>query len=75
MTQESRKLAESIRIACIEAALAAYEDAGIQGLCAEGRWEAAVEAIRRLDLESLARDHDPVVSSATMVIDGDADRS
>lgn len=48
-------LAESIRRALIEAGEAAYEDAGIQGLCAEGRWEAAVAAMRALDLDALAR--------------------
>jgi len=42
--------AERIRQALLAAALAAYEDAGIQGLCEEGRWEAAVGAMRRLDL-------------------------
>ena len=42
---------EAVREACIRAAVDAYEDAGIQGLCAEGRWEAAIAAIRRLDLQ------------------------
>ncbi len=45
-----------IREACIEAALQAYEDAGIQGLCAEGRWEAAVSALRTVDLAPLLRE-------------------
>ena len=45
--------AERIRQALLAAALAAYEDAGIQGLCEEGRWEAAVGAMRRLDLRPL----------------------
>lgn len=47
-------LAEAVRAACLAAAVAAYEDAGIQGLCPEGRWEAAVAAIRRLDLPAAA---------------------
>lgn len=47
--------AESIRRALIDAAEAAYEDAGIQGLCAEGRWEAAVSAMRTVDLEAVAQ--------------------
>lgn len=46
------KVAETIRLACLEAALEAYENAGISGLCAEGRWECAVQAIRDLNLES-----------------------
>jgi hypothetical protein len=47
--------ADAIRRALIDAAEAAYEDAGIQGLCAEGRWEAAVSAMRRVDVEAVAR--------------------
>lgn len=44
------EVAERVRRGCIEAALAAYEDAGIQGLCGEGRWEYAIDALRGLDL-------------------------
>lgn len=50
----SRGLAEAVRRTCLRAALQAHEDAGIQGLCAEGRWEAAVSAIRKADLEGVA---------------------
>jgi hypothetical protein len=46
-------LVETVRAACLNAALEAYEDAGIRGLCAEGRWEAAVSAIRHLDLSGV----------------------
>jgi hypothetical protein len=46
-------LAETVRAACVDAALLAYEDAGIRGLCAEGRWEAALAAIGRLDLSGV----------------------
>ena len=53
---EPLPLAEAVRRACIETALAAYEDAGIAGLCAEGRWEAAVSAMQSLDLRLLERD-------------------
>jgi len=44
------QLAESVRAACLDVALKAYESAGISGLCGEGRWEFAIQAIRRLDL-------------------------
>jgi hypothetical protein len=47
------RLAERIRDAVVRAALAAYEDAGMQGLCHEGAWEAAVSAMRRLDVGEL----------------------
>ena len=43
-------LAKRIRDACLEAVVGAYDDAGIQGLCVEGGWEAAVGALRTLDL-------------------------
>lgn len=46
-------LVETVRTACLDAALAAYEDAGIRGLCVEGRWEAALAAIRHLDLSDV----------------------
>lgn len=48
-----QELAEAVRQACIQAALAAYEDAGMSGLCAEGRWEAAISAIQSLDLKQV----------------------
>lgn len=43
--------AEAVRAACVEAAIRAYEDAGIRGLCAVGRWEVALDAVRGLDLD------------------------
>jgi hypothetical protein len=46
-------LIEAVRAACLAAAALAYEDAGIAGLCAEGRWEAAQAAMQRLDLSEL----------------------
>lgn len=47
------QLAETIREACLQAALDAYEAAGISGLCADGRWEIAVQALRHLDLRPI----------------------
>jgi hypothetical protein len=48
--------AKRIRRACLEALLQAYDDAGVQGLCAEGRWEAAVSALKTVDLAPLLRE-------------------
>ncbi len=47
------QLVEAVRDACLKAAREAYENAGISGLCEEGRWECAVAAIRLLDLEAV----------------------
>lgn len=44
---------ETVRAACLDAARQAYEDAGIRGLCPEGRWEAALAAIRHVDLSAV----------------------
>ncbi len=54
--KQMRDIAEAVRRACAEAAEGAYEDAGIRGLCADGRCEMALEAIRRVDLEPVVRD-------------------
>ena len=55
MTQHEikRRLAEAVRQACLNAAREGYENAGISGLCEEGRWECAVGAIRALDLDAV----------------------
>lgn len=50
VNDDSVRLAEGIRNALVESALAAFEDAGQRGLCCDGAWEAAVSAMRRLDL-------------------------
>ncbi len=50
---DTPSLVETVRAACLEAALVAYEDAGIRGLCAEGRWEAALDAIRHVNLSDV----------------------
>ena len=55
-SEDLTSLAERVRARCLEAAEAAYEDAGIQGLCAEGRWEVAMGAVKSLDLGELLRD-------------------
>lgn len=56
-------LAETVREACIEAALDGYEDASISGLCGEGALEVAISAIRRLEpnalVEAAAAGEDP----------------
>ena len=50
-----RRVAEAVRRACADAAEEAYDDAGIRGLCADGRWEVALEAIRRVDVDGVIR--------------------
>lgn len=52
---DSELIAETVRAACVQAAIAAYEDAGLRGLCEAGRWEVAVGALESLDLQTLIR--------------------
>ena len=47
------QMAEAVRQACIAAALQAYDEAGVSGLCHEGRWAYAVDAMRGLPLRPL----------------------
>jgi hypothetical protein len=51
--QEELRTAEAVREACVRAALEGYERAAMSGLCAEGAWEAAISAIRMVDLRSV----------------------
>ena len=52
-TTDARRLRAYTREACLEAALEAYEDASIRGLCAEGAWECAVGAIKAVSPETV----------------------
>lgn len=56
---DAQTLAEAVRAACIKAALDAYEEGGVLGLCAEGRWEYAISTLRQLDLEPLIQASSP----------------
>jgi hypothetical protein len=51
--QNGNELIETVRQRCIDAALEAYERGGISGLCAEGRWELAIQAMRCLDFNDI----------------------
>ena len=53
--RESLLIAEKVRTACVQAALQGYEQASLSGLCHEGAWEAAIDAMRRMDLKVLVR--------------------
>ena len=55
-TPHQHRLAETIQQACIEAALQGYENAAISGLCHEGAWEAAISAIRMVDVDAVIRE-------------------
>lgn len=50
---DRQQLAERIRTACVTVALEAYHDAGLSGLCAEGRWEYTIGMLREMDLAPL----------------------
>lgn len=52
-TTDARQLIAYTREACLEAALEAYEEASIRGLCAEGAWECAVGAMKSISPETV----------------------
>ena len=52
---ERRRLAEAVREACIRALQQGYENAATSGLCEEGALEAAISAIRLMDLDAWLR--------------------
>jgi hypothetical protein len=59
LPEELRDLAERVRDLCRETAVRAYEEAATAGLCHEGAWEAAMDAVRALDLEGLLSSRRP----------------
>lgn len=59
VADERLQLAAAVRAACIATVVEAYEEGGIFGLCAEGRWEYAVSALQRLDLAALVAETAP----------------
>ena len=59
-TLDQTRIAEVIRQACILAALTAFEDASMNGLCCEGAWESAVGAMQRLHLQEILRSVAPI---------------
>jgi GNAT superfamily N-acetyltransferase len=63
-------LAAAVRDACFGAAIDAYEDAGIQGLCEQGRFEAAVGAIERVDLAAIVAAAGAVAGEASAAAPG-----
>lgn len=49
-SKHEHELARQIQRECIEKAVSAYESASISGLCGEGAFEAAVSAMRMIDV-------------------------
>lgn len=48
------RLAAQVRDACVRVFAEAYQEGGMVGLCAEGRLEAALGAVRSLDAATLS---------------------
>lgn len=47
--------AEAVRLACLRVAQDGYEQAGMSGLCEEGRWEMVLDALDTLDVDAVLR--------------------
>jgi hypothetical protein len=53
--EAGRAVAEAVREALKAAARQAYEEGGLSGLCAEGRWDLALDALGATDLLPVIR--------------------
>jgi hypothetical protein len=53
MNARELRQAEAVREACLAAAIEAAERAGVAGVCAEGRLDAALDAIRAVRVERI----------------------
>ena len=54
--ERDRQIAEAVHVACVKAAQQSYERASEDGLCDEGAWELAVDALRALDVDAILRE-------------------
>jgi hypothetical protein len=54
--ERDQRVAEAMRAACVAAAQASYERAATDGLCDEGAWEVAIDAMRSIDVAAILRD-------------------
>lgn len=54
--EQQMATAQIVKDACIRAAIEGYESAAMSGLCCEGAWEAAISAVRMLDLDSIIKE-------------------
>jgi hypothetical protein len=52
-SKQQHEIADRVRDECIQTALAAYESASISGLCGEGAFEAAISAMRMMNLDRI----------------------
>jgi len=52
-TEEMVRVAVAMRQACLDATVTAYETARLDGLCHEGAWECAVDALRAVDVAAV----------------------
>ncbi len=53
MDKEIERAAELVREECTKEFIRAYEEAGIKGLCEEGRIEYAIDSVRSLNLQKI----------------------
>ncbi len=48
--EEQLQIARAVKEACLQAALESYEHAKMSGLCHEGAWDLAMDALKSLDV-------------------------
>ncbi len=53
MNKDIERAAELVREECTKEFIRAYEEAGIKGLCEDGRIEYAVDSVRSLNLQNI----------------------
>jgi hypothetical protein len=54
--EKYEKIAKLLLAKCKSALISAYEDAGVSGLCEEGRWEIALSSLDSLPIEEIIKE-------------------
>ena len=53
ITETQLQVAEAVKAMCLKAAVEAYEHGKMSGMCQEGAWDLAIDAIRALDVQAV----------------------
>ena len=53
--ERALRIATAVKFECLRAAVESYDDARIRGLCQEGAWDLAMDALKSIDIEAVLK--------------------
>lgn len=53
--ERALRIATAVKFECLRAAVESYDDARIRGLCQEGAWDLAMDALKSIDIAAILK--------------------